>query len=62
MAGWLKMPLGNIVLDRDPAPPLMERGTAALTFRPMSSVAKELPISAAAELLFVNGAVKSAIL
>ena len=58
--GWIRMPLGtevglgpgDIVLDGDPAP-LMKRGTAAIpTFGPMSFVAKQLPISATAELLF----------
>ena len=39
------------MLDGDPALS-PERGTAALTFRPMSVVAKRLPISATAELLF----------
>ena len=55
-AGWIKIPLGrevdlgpgNIVLDGDPAPP--QRGTAP-NFRPMSIVAKRLPISATAEHL-----------
>jgi len=59
MAGWIKMPLGTevglgsgyVVLDGDPAPLPMERGTAAPTFQPMSIVAKRLPISATAELL-----------
>ena len=41
---------GNIVLDGDPAPPT-ERGTAASTFRPMSTVTKWLPMSATAEPL-----------
>jgi len=42
---------GHIELDGDPAPP-MERGTAApSTFRPMSIVAKRLPISGTAKLL-----------
>ena len=40
----------DIVLD-DPAPPT-ERGTAAPTIQPLSVVAKRLPISATAELLF----------
>jgi len=56
-AGWIKMPLGtevrlgpgDIVLDGYPAPPKM--GTAPLTFRPMSIVAKRSPISATAEHL-----------
>jgi len=39
---------GNIVLDGGPAPP--KNGTAP-TFRPMSVVAKQSPISAAAEHL-----------
>jgi len=57
--GWIKMPHGmevdlgpgHIVLDGDPASP--QRGTAALPllFRPISIVAKRLPISATAELL-----------
>ena len=59
-AGWIKMPLGtevglgpgHIALDGDIAPP--ERGTAAPTFRPTSIAAKRSPISATAELLFVN--------
>jgi len=58
---WIKMPLGtevgfdpdDIVLDGDSAPPT-ERGTAALTFRPMSVLAKRSPISATVELLFPN--------
>ena len=33
-------------------PPPLQRGTAAPTFRPTSIVAKRLPISATAELLF----------
>jgi len=58
-AGWITMPLGtqvshgpgHIVFDGGPAP-LTERGTAAPTFRPMSTVAKRSPISAStAELL-----------
>ena len=56
---WIKIPLGtevglspgDIVLDGDPAPPT-ERGTAAPTFWPMSTVAKRSPISASAELLY----------
>jgi len=43
----------DIVLDGDPVPP-MERSTAALTFRPMFIVAKQLPISATAELLLFH--------
>jgi len=58
-AGWIKMPFGaevglgpgDIVLDGGSASPT-ERGTAALTFRSMSTVAKKSPISATAELLF----------
>ena len=42
---------GHIVLDGDPAPPT-ERGTVAPTFQTMSIVAKWLPISANAQLLF----------
>ena len=59
-AGWIKMPLGmevdlssgHTVLDGDPASP---KGTQQPpSFRPMSIVAKRLPISATAEhLLFV---------
>jgi len=41
---------GHIVLDGNPAPPI-ERGTAVLTFRPMTIVAKRPPIPATAELL-----------
>jgi len=44
--------LGDIVLDGDPAPPPMKRGTAAAHFLPMSIVAKRSPVSATAELLF----------
>jgi len=45
---------GHIMLDGNPAPPT-ERGTAPpFTFRPMSIVAKRLPITAAtAELLLI---------
>ena len=42
---------GHIVLDGEPAP-LIEIGTAAPTFWPMSIVAKRSPISATGELLF----------
>jgi len=42
----------HTVLDGDLASPT-ERGTAAPTFRPMSTVAKRSPISATAELLFL---------
>jgi len=44
---------GDIVLDGDPvpAPSPTKRGTEALTFWPMSIVAKRLPMSATAELL-----------
>jgi len=56
-AGWIEMPLGmevglgsgDIVLDRDPAPP--KRGTHP-TFRSMPIVAKRWPISATAEHLY----------
>jgi len=41
---------GDIVLDGYPAPPKM--GTAPLTFRPMSIMAKRSPISATAEHLY----------
>ena len=44
--------LGDIVLDRDPAPP--KRGTVPTSFRPMSIVAKRSPISATAQLLFLG--------
>jgi len=43
---------GRIVLHGDPAPP-PKRGTVP-NFRPMSIVAKQLPISATAEHLFQN--------
>jgi len=42
---------GDIVLDGDPTPPPIERGTAAPTFRPISIVVKRSPISATTELL-----------
>jgi len=51
MVGWIKMPLGTEVglgpghtdFDEDPAaPPKKGEGTAALNFRPMSTVAKRL--------------------
>jgi len=59
MVGWIKMPLGieeglgpgHIVLDGvqwGPSPPQRPLPT----FRPMSVVAKQSPISATAELLF----------
>ena len=55
------MPLGtevglgpcHIVLGGDLAPP-KKRGTVSPTFRPMSVVAKWLPISATAELLLTS--------
>ena len=58
IAGWIKMSLGaevgvsprNTLLDGDTAAST-ERGTAAPTFRPMSTEAKQSPISATAELL-----------
>jgi len=37
---------GHIVLDGDPAPPPMEQGTTAPTFRSMSIADKRSPISA----------------
>jgi len=54
------MPLGtkvglspdHIVLDGDLAPPATEMGTQLPTFRPMSIVAKQSPISAIAEQLY----------
>jgi len=56
--GWIKMPFGtevglgpgHVVLDGDPAPP-RKGAQQPPTFRPMSIVAKRLPISATAELL-----------
>jgi len=45
---------GHIVLDGDPTPP-HKRGTAAPHFSAMSIVAKRLPISATAELLYYQG-------
>jgi len=53
---WIRIPpgmeaglgLGHIVLDGDPA--ASGRGTAAPTFRPMSTVAKRPPFSATIEL------------
>jgi len=65
-AGWINMPLdmevglgpGDFVLDGNPVPPPKE-GTASPkrvtppNFRPMFVVAKRLPISATADLLFV---------
>ena len=55
------MPLGtevglgpsDIVLDWEPAPPT-EGAQQPPTFLPMSTVAKESPISATAELLLLN--------
>jgi len=41
---------GHIVLDGEPSSPT-GKGTAAPTFRPMSIMAKRLPISATVELL-----------
>jgi len=61
MVGLVKMKLGmeeglgpvDIVLDGDPVPPPSKRGTAPPpNFRPMSIVAKWLPISATVELLY----------
>jgi len=60
MVGWIKMALGtevglgpgDIALDGNPAPPT-ETGTASPTFRPMSIMAKQSPISATAELLLL---------
>jgi len=57
-AGWIQMPLGtevgldpaDIVLDGNPAPP-PKGAQQPPTFRPMSIVAKQLPISLTAELL-----------
>ena len=57
-AGWIKMPVGtevglgpgDIVLDGDPAPP--KKGHSLPNFRPVSVVAKRLPISDTAEHLF----------
>jgi len=58
-AGWIKIPLGtelglgssDIVLDGDPIPP--EKGHSSIP-RPMSIVAKRSPISATAELLYMD--------
>jgi len=58
-AGWIKMPLGtkvglgpgHIVLHGDPAPSPQKGGTAPPNFRPMSIVAKRLPVSATVEHL-----------
>ena len=62
----MKMPLmmevglgrGHIVLDMAKLP--SERGTTPPCFRPMPIVAKRSPVSAIVELLFINGAIKSA--
>jgi len=43
---------GHMVLDEDPAPRARKRAQQPPTFRPMSIMAKRLPISATAELLF----------
>ena len=59
-AGWIKIPLGrevglgsgDIVLDGDPAS--ASKSGAAPTFWPMCIVSKRSPISAIAELLFLN--------
>ena len=59
-AGWIKIPLGgevglcsgDIVLDGDPAS--ASKSGAAPTFWPMCIVSKRSPISATAELLFLN--------
>jgi len=61
MAGCINMPLdmevglcpGDIVLDGDPAPPTGAQPPS--NFRPMSIVAKRLPISATAEHLLIVG-------
>jgi len=55
--GWIKMPLGtkvglspgDIVFGEDPAPPKLAQPP---NFRPMSAVAKRLPISATAAHLY----------
>jgi len=62
-AGWINMPLGtqvgvgpgHIVLDGDPSPtaPLKKVCIALPNFRPLSIVAKRLPISATAEHSFI---------
>ena len=63
MVVWIKMSLGmeeglapgHVVLDGDPAPWRPETGTSApATFRHMSVVAKQSPISVTAELFFLN--------
>ena len=59
-AGWINMarPMevglgpGHIVLDGDPASP--KKGHSTPTFRPMSIVAKQSPISATAEHLVLH--------
>jgi len=43
---------GHIVLDGDPDP-LLQKGAHALTFKPISVVAKRSPISVTAELLLL---------
>jgi len=65
--GWIKMKLGvevglspgHIVLDGVPAPPPQKRCNSPLNFRPMSIVAKRLPISATAEHLLEMVSTKS---
>jgi len=57
--GWVKMPLGtevdlgadHIVLDGAQLPPPCKMAQQPASFRPMSIVAKRLPISATAEVL-----------
>jgi len=60
MAGWIKMPLGmevglcpgHIVLDGTQLP--LPKGAQSTNFRPMSVVAKRLPISATVEHLLTG--------
>jgi len=62
MAGWIKIPLGtevglgpgDIVLDRDAAPPQKGAQQPPPTFWPMFVLDKRSPISATAELLLSN--------
>ena len=59
---WIRMPLGtevglgpsDIVLDGDPAPPPRKGAQQPPTFRAMSIVAKQSPVSETAELLSIR--------
>ena len=59
MAGWIKMPLGTEVgigsgdTVLDVPPKRAQQYSPSPTFRPMSIVAKQSPISATTELLFL---------